>query len=214
MPIIAITGRKGGVGKTTIAANLAVELVALGRRVAVLDADPQQSLSAWAGLGEGVLAECVELVDTSNPARFRAKVEETARDVDRVLIDTPPGFSDPALLASLVADLVLLPAGASPLDMMAARDALDLAREAREQRRDGKPMIRLVAAKVQFQTNLGKDLGPSLGKLGEKVLPAVGLRVVVAEAALQGLGVGEYAPGSRAHEEFVALAKAVERLLR
>ena len=44
MAIIAITGRKGGIGKSTITANLAAELVALGRSVAVLDTDPQKSL--------------------------------------------------------------------------------------------------------------------------------------------------------------------------
>jgi len=54
MAIIAISGRKGGIGKTTIAANLAAEMVAAGRTVAVFDADPQGSLMAWAGLGDGM----------------------------------------------------------------------------------------------------------------------------------------------------------------
>jgi chromosome partitioning protein len=214
MSVIAITGRKGGIGKTTLCGNLAAELVSLGRLVAVLDADPQQSLMAWARLGEGVLSRSVTAVDTTKPDRFRLTVEAAARAVDRVLIDTPPGFADPALLASLVADVVLLPAGPSPLDIMAARDALTLAREARAQRGNSKPIMRFVPSKVQMYTNLGRELGDSLENLGEKVLPAVCLRVAVAEAALQGLTVGEYAPGSLAHEEFAALAKAVERLAR
>jgi len=46
------------------------------------------------------------------------------------------------------------------------------------------------------------------------VLPAIGNRVVVAEAALSGLTVQEYAPNSVAHEEFRALTRAVERLLK
>jgi nitrogenase subunit NifH len=71
-----------------------------------------------------------------------------------------------------------------------------------------------VPSKVQLQTNLGRELPDSLQKLGEKVLPAVGQRIAVAEAALSGLTVGEYTPDSTAHDEFRALAKAVERLAR
>ena len=104
MAIIAITGRKGGIGKSTITANLAAELVALGRSVAVLDTDPQRSLMAWAELGEGLLREIVEAVDTTNPKQFVARVEAASKRAERVLIDTPPGFADPALLAALQAD--------------------------------------------------------------------------------------------------------------
>ena len=75
--------------------------------------------------------------------------------------------------------------------------------EARKQRGGKKPLVRLVPSKVLMQTNLGKDLPGSLEELGEKVLPPIGQRVAVAEAALQGLTVGEYAPGSAAHEDFI-----------
>ena len=74
MAVIAITGRKGGIGKSTITANLTAELVALGRSVAVLDTDPQRSLVAWAELGEGLLRELVEAVDTTHPRQFGTKV--------------------------------------------------------------------------------------------------------------------------------------------
>ena len=48
MAIIAVGGRKGGVGKSTIVGNLAAEFARMGRSVAVLDADPQHSLATWA----------------------------------------------------------------------------------------------------------------------------------------------------------------------
>jgi chromosome partitioning protein len=213
MAIIAISGRKGGIGKTTIAANLAAEMIAIGRAVTVFDADPQGSLTAWAGLGNGVLATIVKAVDASNPARFRAAVQEAANTVDRVIIDTPPGFTDPALLAGLLADLVLLPAGPSSLDIMAARDAIELGHQARKERGDGKPGLRLVPSKVN-NTRLGSELPSSLRELGEQVLPPIGQRAAVAEAALTGLTVREFARTSQAAQEFTALAKAIERVLR
>jgi cellulose biosynthesis protein BcsQ len=72
--VIAVTGRKGGIGKSSLSANLGVEFAALGSRVAMLDTDPQQSLVAWAGLGTGLLAQRVQAVDTTQPERFRATV--------------------------------------------------------------------------------------------------------------------------------------------
>lgn len=213
MAVIAITGRKGGVGKTSLTANLAAELHALGHTVAVLDTDPQQSLKAWAGLGSGLLSEIVEAVDTAHPERFRARVQKAANSFDRVLIDTPPGFADPALLAALLADVVLLPAGPSPLDILAARDAVALVREARSQRGGKKPLIRFVPSRIA-NTTLSRDLVASLEDLGEKAFPAIRQRVVIAEAALNGLTVREYAPNSSAQQEFHTLTRALERILR
>jgi len=209
--MIAVTGRKGGIGKSTITANLAAELAALGHTVAVLDTDPQQSLVAWGRLGTGLLATCVTAVETTHPERFQAAVRAAAQTAARVLIDTPPGFADPALLAALLADVVLLPAGPSPLDMLAAREALT--RDARTQRGGSKPVIRFVPSKVQAHTTLSRDLVASLAGFGEPVLPAIGQRVAVAEAALHGLTVREYAPNSTAHAECIALAHAVEEVL-
>lgn len=214
MAIVAITGRKGGIGKSTITANLAAELIALKHRVVVLDTDPQQSLVAWARLGDGVLSTCVEAVDTAKPEKFKEHVMKAAKTADRVLIDTPPGFADPALLASLLADVVLLPAGPSPLDIMAARDALELTKEARAQRNNRKPLIRFVPSKVMAHTNLGRDLKASLEGLGEKALPTICQRIAIAEAALSGLTIREYAAGSIGHTEFTALAKALEEVIK
>ena len=212
MAVIAITGRKGGIGKSTITANIAAELLLLGRSVAVLDTDPQRSLVGWAALGDGVLREIVRAVAVTNPGQFRAAVRKASAGADRVLIDTPPGFADPALLASLAADLVLLPCGPSPLDILAVRDALDLARQARQERGANLPSIRFIPSKVTG-TRLGRGLADSLAELGEPVLPPIGQRAVTAEAALTGLTVREFAEGSAAQLEFAALAAAIEGVI-
>jgi chromosome partitioning protein len=156
----------------------------------------------------------VQPVDAMHPRQFRAAVDAAAGRASRVLIDTPPGFADPALLAALCADLVLLPTGPSPLDIMAARDALALAREARTQRGGDKPLIRFVPSKVVARTTLGRDRPESLSDLGEPALPGIGQRTIAAEAALSGLTVREAAMGSACQVEFAALAAAVEKVLK
>jgi chromosome partitioning protein len=211
MAIIAVGGRKGGVGKSTIVGNLAAEFARMGRSVAALDADPQHSLATWAGQGDGMLSRCVEKVEDGATLRARARTAE--KNVDIVLIDTPPGVPETAYQAALVADLMLLPCGPSPLDLFALKEALSLSLKARAERRSKKPRIRFVPSKVLMSTNLGRGLASSLKDMGKKVLPAIGQRVVVAEAVASGLTVAEYAPQSPAHEEFRALAKAVEKIL-
>ena len=212
MAIVAVAGRKGGIGKSTIAGNLAGEFAAMGQTVAVLDADPQHSLVAWAEQGDGILARSVEKVSGTDALRTRARNAE--KDADIVLIDTPPGTPETAYQAALAADLMLLPCGPSPLDLFALKETLSLSLKARAERRSKKPRIRFVPSKVLANTNLGRGLASSLKNMGKKVLPAIGQRVVVAEAVASGLTVAEYAPNSPAHEEFRELAKAVQKVLK
>ena len=213
MAIIAVAGRKGGVGKSTIAGNLAAEFAAMKRSVRVLDADPQHSLVAWAAQGDGMLARAVEKVE-GGAGTLRERARQAEKDADIVLIDTPPGAPEIAYEAALAADLMLLPCGPSPLDLFALKEALSTTLKARAERRSKKPRIRFVPSKVLMSTNLGRGLESSLKNMGKKVLPPIGQRIVVAEAVSNGLTVAEYAPNSAAREEFRELAQAVDKILK
>lgn len=213
MAVIVVAGRKGGIGKSTIAGNLTAEFFAMGHTVAALDADPQHSLAVWAKQGAGMLSKCVERV-RGGPDDLRVRIRIARGEVDRVFVDTPPGITEIAYQAMLLADLVLLPCGPSPLDLFPLKEALNLALKARAERRSKKPRVRFVPSKVMRSTTLGRELNSSLEEMGKKVLPAVSQRVVVAEAVVTGLTVREFAPGSAAQLEFEHLAKAVEEIIR
>ena len=214
MAVIAVIQQKGGVGKSTISANLAGELVRFGRSVAVVDLDPQHSLANWAKLGHGLLSELVETINITSPAVFQAKVSAATQQRERVILDSPPGLPDTGLMAALLADLVILPVTPSPLDIIAGREAMAMVREARVKRNYTKPLIRFAPSRLSVNTLLSRDLTAALERLGEPVLPGTCQRVAVAEAVLKGLTVGEYAPESKAHEEFKQLAMAVERIVK
>ena len=126
MVVLAVAGRKGGIGKTTIAGNLVAELEEMGWRVVALDADPQHSLAAWAAQGEGVLSRAVDKVKGGDAVSLRDKVRSLDNIADLIVIDTPPGMPETTFQAALFADLMLLPCGASPLDLFALQEALSL----------------------------------------------------------------------------------------
>lgn len=213
MAIIAVAGRKGGIGKSTIAGNLAGEFHAKKRSVVVLDADPQHSLAAWAAQGEGLLSQCVQTVADGSVAELKAQAKAAQKTTDIVLIDTPPGMPETAYQAMLMADVILLPCGPSPMDLMALKQSLTLAEKAKTARREKKTRIRFVPSKVVMSTNLSRGLPAALAEMGPKVLPAISLRVALAEAVEVGLTIVEFAPGSTSHVEFEVLAKALVRIL-
>jgi chromosome partitioning protein len=211
MTIIAVAGRKGGIGKSTIAGNLAGEFAAMKKTVLLLDADPQHSLIAWAAQGDGLLSQITEKIESGSPDALRARLRKI-KEVDIVIVDTPPGMPETAYAAAMVSDLLLLPCGPSPLDLFALKEALTLALKARAQRRSKKPRIRFVPSKVNLGTNLGRTLSSRLEKMGKKLLPGISQRVMLAEAVDVGLTIGEFAPNSPSHAEFQALAKAALKI--
>ena len=215
MAVIAVIQQKGGVGKSTITANLAAEFIELKRSVILFDLDPQQSLTQWARMGEGLLKSRVRPIeiDEDKPQAFRSAVAVAAKEADYVLLDSPPGFPVAGMLAALVADLALLPVTPSPLDLLAAKQAVNLMREAQQQRGGKRPEIAFVPSKVAQNTNLGRDLPASLKALKETVLPGISQRIAVADAVLEGLTIREFFPEGESAAEFRALAKAVEKMV-
>ena len=214
MAVIAIIQQKGGVGKSTITANLAGELVEKRLIVRVLDLDPQQSLATWARMGGGILSEIVGPVSVKSPKEFKAVVEEASNEAERVILDCPPGLPDTGMMAALMADIVILPVTPSPLDVIASKAALELIRDVQKQRSKGRPLIAYTPSKIIQNTVLARDLEKTLAPTKEKILPGISQRIAIAESVLMGLTLREYAPSSEGVKEFTELATAIERLVK
>ena len=168
MPVVAIVNQKGGTGKTTLAINLASVLAEKGA-VLLLDADPQASSQNWAA-GEWTSPEGLA-VKGMGKGNLLEQVRSVSRDYDWIIIDGPPGISRTSADAVRAADLVLIPAKPSPLDVWAASDIVAAVR-ARQKTSNGTPKAAFVITMAQPRTRLGRQIDAALSEMGIPVLQA------------------------------------------
>ena len=121
--IIAVVNQKGGAGKTTIALNLAAALAAEGRRVLLIDADPQQTAQDWAAVRP--TPPPFQVVGLAKPVLHR-DLPRMAGDYDHIVIDGAPRNYEVARSAIAAADLVLIPVQPSGADFWASRETVGL----------------------------------------------------------------------------------------
>lgn len=203
--IITIAQQKGGAGKTTLAAQLAIVWALQGRRLALLDIDPQGSLAAWAELRRARLGEAALGFEFAAQSGWRASewVERHARDADIVLVDSPPHAELEARIALRAATLVVVPLQPSPLDLWSTGTTLNLARA------ESRPIL-AVLNRVPARSSLIATVTAQLARDGVFVAKArLGSRVAFAQAMAQGSGVVESAPFSLAAAEIAALAAEI-----
>lgn len=210
MKIISVLQQKGGVGKTTIAVNLTEQLQQLfGLKVVIADADAgQHSSSLWIQQGHGGVEAHPVAVDGKGE---NLREEISAIKADVVIIDLPPALAEVSMRAAFWSNLILIPVRASLLDLEAAKNAIELARQAIA--RDGGKRLLLIPSQVQLQTAVGRELRATLDKLGPVSRATICSRVAYVESPLKGVGVGLYAPGSTAHQEMGMLAEEVAAIL-
>lgn len=196
--VIAVAAQKGGVGKTTLAINLAVRAGADGLLARVLDVDPQGSAMLW-GDERGRREPAVDVRNCLARRLDRDLQAAAGAGVDVVMIDTAAGVDGGALAAARASDLVLVPCRPSLFDLVAVMETVELARAAGA---DVAVMLNGVRAR-------GAEAGEArevLGERGVDVLDAgLGQRVAVVHAQAAGLGVVEFDGGCAAARELGAV---------
>jgi chromosome partitioning protein len=205
--VIAVAQQKGGAGKTMLCSQLAVAF-AEGAKVAVLDIDPQGSLTVWGKLRAAAAKVSAPVaVSATSGWRLGTELDKLKAAYDLVLIDTPPVIDSDARRAIRAADLVIIPLNPAPPDLWAAEGTLKLAAE--EKRK-----VVLVFNRAPATSRLRKRMEAEMAARGLKLLStALANRAGYANAFADGLGVTEAGPATQASDEIRSVAAEIKDIL-
>jgi chromosome partitioning protein len=205
MDTLTVASQKGGAGKTTLSAHLAVEAERAGAGpVAVVDTDPQGSLANWWNqrTAETPLFASVEVI------RLADHMAELRRQgVTLVVIDTPPALLQTIRAAIAVADLVLIPARPSPHDLRAVGVIVEMAEAA------GIPFCFVVNGATP-RTTIALEAVQALAQHGAVAPVIMHQRIDFAGSMVDGRTVIEINPPSRSSTEVTQLWMYISMQLR
>jgi chromosome partitioning protein len=159
--IVAVVNSKGGVGKSTLAGNLAGWLVAHGRGVVLADCDTQQSSSEW--LREA--APGLRVARLANADQVFEELPTLAADADYVIADGPGSQTETSRALLLLADLAVIPCKASMFEARALAANTAFVRQAQDIRK-GAPEAIAVLSMVGRDFRLTKDMRTAAQALG------------------------------------------------
>lgn len=203
--ILGVLQQKGGVGKTTLALNLAAHFSLEGRRTLLVDADPQGSALTWSSVREK--PPLFPIIGMPKPTLHK-ELPAVAADYDTTVIDGAPRVNELGRSAILASDVILIPAQPSPFDIWSCANIVELIREARAFK-DGISAAFVINRRIA-NTAIARDV---IGAFREFEFPvlrsAIAQRVSFAEAAAQGLSVFELAGVNPAAGEIAAVADEI-----
>ncbi|MGY3613851.1 AAA family ATPase [Bradyrhizobium sp. USDA 10063] len=192
MYVLALVTQKGGSGKSTLAVGIAVAALGNGERVAIVEADPQGTISKWKVRRGHPDPRVVRVANTAEIEGALVSLE--AEGIWLTVIDTAATNNALAMRAIAGADLCLIPVRPSPADIEAAIPTLIAIR--RLNRR-----FAFVLAQTPPRGCRVSEAATSLNSLGVLALPYIGQRNDHQDALGAGLGVTEFAQDGRASED-------------
>lgn len=196
--VLTIAQQKGGAGKTTLVAQLAVAWRQTGLSVALLDIDPQKSLQQWHALRQAQAGDDLPLGAVGG-WRVPSELDRLRKHHDLILVDTPPHADTEAKIAVREADMVLVPVQPSSMDVWATGQTLTLAVA---ERVPAAVVLNRVPARARVIDNVRQMLEDQDMPV---IAPAVGNRVAFAASMMEGRAVCETEPRGRAAQEIQAL---------
>jgi chromosome partitioning protein len=212
MKTIGVIQVKGGAGRSTVSTNLAGELSKLGKTV-LIDFDmPQGTAASWFAVRQQAGKAGSLIADTATNHRELVSKVEQYKDADYIVLDGPPRIAELTRAILVLADLCLIPVGASAAEIWATSDLLALIDEAKKV---NPVKARMIWTRYRPHTRLAQDLSELATKeLGLAALGTpLGMRVAYMEALGEGLTVAEMSdPSARIEARF--LTEEVQSLLR
>ena len=209
--IITLGHTKGGVGKSTLALNIAIERIRSGADLLLIDGDPRQtSVSKAAGIrNDANISPTLPCVVLDNARSFRHQVGLLKDKYQDLVIDVGGKDSSSLRAALTVTDVLLLPVAPESVEIWAIDDILELVKEA-QSIHNFRVMAILNRAKPA-----GRDNDDTMSVLREysdiEIIPAsIGNRGVFSSAFGRGMSAVEYRPiNIKAAQEISKLVKTL-----
>jgi chromosome partitioning protein len=201
MKTIVLASQKGGAGKTTLAAHLAIEAERVGSGPAVLiDTDPQGSLAAWWNSRQADTPALAATTLAELPAKLEALA---AAGYKLAVIDTPPAITGAIRDVVKLADLVVIPTRPSPHDLRAVGSTVDIAQET------GRPFV-FAVTQAKPTARLTVQAVAALSAHGTVAPSIIHDRVDFAASMVDGRTVQETDPKGRSAGEITELFSFVQ----
>lgn len=208
--IISILNQKGGVGKTTLAVNLARSFTKKGKKTLLVDSDAQGSALNWHERSNGDLLDMTCI----NKTTFEKDILKFVGTYDYIFVDGVPRVSPLTVCAITCSDVILIPVQPSPYDIWATEDIVRHAKD-RQQITNGMLKTAFVVSRQISKTNLAKEIGNELSKMELPTFKnGTCQRVAYATSVEKGITVldGEYF-GSDACSEIEAISQELEEFI-
>lgn len=204
--IVAFVNQKGGVGKTTLAINLAAALRRKNTRVLLLDTDPQGTALQWQALEDNIAFPIEHLPRPLN----RTDLQLFTTDHDYIVVDTPPAIGQISESVLALADLAVVPLAPSPLDIWASRHTAEMIGEIGKRNKSLKGKL-LICRKIP-QTRIGREARDALDVLDVDLFETeICQRIAYIESMLSGVSVMQFSSHSAASEEIESFCREVVR---
>ena len=207
--VIAFSNQKGGSGKSTLSANVAVLWSNSGYKVAVIDADPQKSLTYWLSERKKYYGDDDIGIDYFNfdIRNLNEEIKKVKRKYDFIIIDSPPAITFETIQIIKASNGVFVPVQPSPLDLMATLPFLQIAKEERK-----KPLI--ILNRVMPRAKLTEAMILRLRYSGAKIARSrISSKVLFAESFAIGRGVVDINVTSDAAKEIINVGNEILRNL-
>ena len=186
MPVVVVANPKGGVGKTTVATNIAGYFAGQGHQVMLGDADRQQSSRLWLRLRPAE-ARPIASWDVGE-----GQIAKPPRGTTHVVLDTPAGMHGKWMEDTLrSADKVVVPLSPSIFDMYATRAFLD---ELAQHRKAGHMQVGIVGTRVDGRPLAAEKLQEFVDPLGLPVLGFLRPTQNYVHLAARGLTLSDLSP--------------------
>jgi chromosome partitioning protein len=202
--IISILNQKGGVGKTTLAVNLARAFTRQGKKTLLVDTDDQGSATQWHVRANADLVDVACLATVT----IEKDIQKYLSMYDYIFIDGIPRISPLTVMSVRMSNIVLIPVQPSPYDIWASEDIVRHAKD-RQVITEGKLKVFFVVSRKITNTNLSKEVTNELDKLElPTFVNSTSQRVAYATSVEKGLTVldGEFY-GTEACKEIEKIAQ-------